>query len=239
MRERSKRSGFTLIELLVVIAIISLLVSILLPSLSQARNMAKSLVCATGLRNLGLGVFRYTDDHNGALPVGWIPGSPWAHQSAYVMSYYAAGESIPPGMLPYNKDKPWMFWFSKEDRYWFNHPYNRRTASAAPNFWCPVLEAKDIFWTNGWEMTAYSHTAGGNIWKTWRVTDLTRTDERAVYQDMGGGKSGHHIWTGWGSVEDENLQNPHMGGSNFLFVDGHAAHFDMEELREYMIEWDE
>ena len=54
-----KRSGFTLIELLVVIAIIGLLVSILAPSLSEARYQAKVGKCQAGLHVVGVAIQGY------------------------------------------------------------------------------------------------------------------------------------------------------------------------------------
>jgi prepilin-type N-terminal cleavage/methylation domain-containing protein/prepilin-type processing-associated H-X9-DG protein len=66
-----RRAGFTLIELLVVVAIIALLLSILLPSLSQARSSAYASVCLTRLKNLGTAQHVYQNDEK-----GYIPGSP-------------------------------------------------------------------------------------------------------------------------------------------------------------------
>lgn len=58
---KARNRGFTLIEVLVVIAIIGLLVSILLPSLSRARHMAKGMACLSNLRQLSHGWHLYAD----------------------------------------------------------------------------------------------------------------------------------------------------------------------------------
>jgi prepilin-type N-terminal cleavage/methylation domain-containing protein len=59
---RLSRRGFTLIELLVVIAIIALLVSILLPSLSQARMLAKAAVCFANCKTIATDMGVYIND---------------------------------------------------------------------------------------------------------------------------------------------------------------------------------
>ena len=60
--------GFTLIELLVVIAIISLLVSILLPSLQRAQEQARRVGCMSGLRTIGLAYEFSAGDKDGHVP---------------------------------------------------------------------------------------------------------------------------------------------------------------------------
>jgi prepilin-type processing-associated H-X9-DG protein len=62
------RVGVTLVEVLVVIAIIGTLVGLLLPAVQSARAAARRTQCASGIRQVGLGVLNYSDAHRGRFP---------------------------------------------------------------------------------------------------------------------------------------------------------------------------
>lgn len=81
--------GFTLIELLVVIAIISILASILFPTVKGALMQGEVSKCAGHLRQLYAAASQYSTDHNGEIVMG------------FTGSDVSRGDNFTIGLLPY------------------------------------------------------------------------------------------------------------------------------------------
>lgn len=98
---RSSRSAFTLIELLVVIAIIALLVSILLPSLSRARELAKGVYCLNNLDQMVTAAQTYTNENHGRYPIAVYFENNWADTYSWDFTTLTSGGSLEilPGLL--------------------------------------------------------------------------------------------------------------------------------------------
>jgi prepilin-type N-terminal cleavage/methylation domain-containing protein/prepilin-type processing-associated H-X9-DG protein len=73
-RESKRNSAFTLVELLVVIGIIAVLIGILLPALSRAREQANRVKCESNIRQIMNGFVMYANENKGLLPAQRCPG---------------------------------------------------------------------------------------------------------------------------------------------------------------------
>jgi len=137
MRDATRKSitgrrvpGFSLVELLVVIAIITLLVSILIPTLNRAKDLAKKAVCASNQKALGDALAQYAADNrhffpplteqNGAAGIQKQDSNNWAHRfhtqagSWWNLGYlWADAYSETPGPLYYCPSQP-NKWFRYE-----------------------------------------------------------------------------------------------------------------------------
>jgi len=66
-----RKKGFTLIELLVVVAIIAILIAILLPAVSKAKEYGRKVSCGSNLKQMAIAFQNYADDFNDLYPPAW------------------------------------------------------------------------------------------------------------------------------------------------------------------------
>jgi prepilin-type N-terminal cleavage/methylation domain-containing protein/prepilin-type processing-associated H-X9-DG protein len=97
---RRAQAGFTLVELLVVVAIISILASLLMPTLRAAVETSRQMVCANNLRQINLAMVNYGDSWNNWITPGLQSASYcWFNllsESKNFSSYtYAGGPALP------------------------------------------------------------------------------------------------------------------------------------------------
>ncbi len=86
------RRGFSLIDLLVSITVMALLIGLLLPSVSRVRESSRRVVCASNLKQDGLAVAMFADDHDGVIPTSVFGGRPNFEQRPDEMMLLHLGE---------------------------------------------------------------------------------------------------------------------------------------------------
>jgi len=207
---RHRRLGrFTLVELLVVIGVIALLAAMLLPALNKAREKAKEISCKSTLQQLSKTVLLYVDEQSDYLPQsGDCPN--WCR----ILGAYMGIRN--PSDTPSN---------------------NADIADLQKRsyFACPSEKAKD----DVWNITNYAYVvyAGYNGAYTYyvRLNKVSNPSDRVIIHDAAcsfGVSLGYLSWCYFKNPHNPGnaltlaaqlIPSRHSAGSNFLFIDGHAA----------------
>ncbi len=150
--------GFTLIELLVVIAIIAVLMSLLVPALARAKEHARTAMCASNLRAIGLGWQHYLQDSNEVFPL-YTPSMMWRFGGKSSALYGDAPRPINPSLGLALRGQP-----------------------DAPLFQCPsdrgILDPDGgypVTWKAGTDYTAYDYF-GTSYAMNWMLTVPLNSD---------------------------------------------------------------
>ncbi len=144
-----RRGAFTLVELLVVIAIVGVLVALLLPAISAAREAARRVTCASNMRQIGLAILNFESARR-TFPPAHIE-SPRRHSGfAFI--------------LPYLEEQ------AIYDQYDFNQHWSAAanrpaTQTTIPTFVCPsVGEIRE--WFTDYAICSRMSDATGDAYKT-------------------------------------------------------------------------
>ena len=227
---RLGRTAFTLIELLIVVAIIALLVSILLPSLTQARALTRRVICASNTRQIALGLHQYASDDLH----GHFPASPSGQNASLTFELCA-----PPYGGQTDGDfaaefRPRCFWGYDKQTGFFGMGllYLYKFIDNPEAFYCPNVENSPyVSWPNGWKASPIPPWLfGGYYYRIFgqkqdqitpaltydmidKVLNLDMNAEEALVADV-------FLDAWW-----ERGPQPHVDpfGVNVAFADGHAT----------------
>jgi prepilin-type N-terminal cleavage/methylation domain-containing protein/prepilin-type processing-associated H-X9-DG protein len=210
---RRQAAAFTLIEVLVVVAIIALLVAILLPSLSRARELTRRTICLHNEKMLGQAWYLYQIDNKGAFIYGGATSNPRIDNPPGWVQYIGADPDDRSEAIQLNAIKAGALF-----------KYTRTTDV----YHCPSTQKHELRTYEGnFGVAGVEHSPWAPEPSTWRIEQLKRPCDRIVYQDDSP-KDWDAIWyIPWDSpVWWNHLEARHGGnGTPFAFADGHADYW--------------
>ena len=193
----SVRSGFTLVELLVVLAVIALLAALLLPTLSKAKESARTTQCLNQMRQLGLAVRLYVDENGDAFPR--------SEHSAFANGQLPWERSLAP--LLGSSTTAWTNLLTGL----YHCPSEKRTT--------PWSYGLNVYYELGPDD---DYTGKPRTWR--RLTQVPRPSAAILFAENNS-SADHLMPEFWYSQADavDLASTRHKGRANYTFADGHAS----------------
>jgi prepilin-type N-terminal cleavage/methylation domain-containing protein/prepilin-type processing-associated H-X9-DG protein len=221
---RRTQRGFTLIELLVVVAILALLMSVLLPTLSRARQQGKAATCLANQRTLMQATFLYYQTHGDRLPSAGLTHGGQANDEERSWTHQMVAD--------FGGQMDVLRCSSDTSRFW-NTPVNPSESSENWRY------RQSSYATNGY--TAYAVADGVPVYNRMEIIPRPATTifwVELVAEHVGASNyaaADHvHAESWWFGVPREVAREQvdlarHLDKANYAFLDGHAERLAFEE----------
>lgn len=237
MSKLRRTRAFTLVELLVVIGIIAILVAILLPALSKAKNQAAAVQCGSNLKQLGMAIVLYVNDNRGYAPWpasnaagakidDWVWWRPLGDYQQFVQGRPPKFEDGPLGKyLKQSGDQAKALFRCPADTEWASRV--AQSGYAGPYQYSFTMNDRFNFYqpnSSGLPGNTSATPAAGFERK--KFTQVRRGAQKALLGEEDNATINDGRWairTNWPPTgADDRLSARHSGTANVLFCDGHV-----------------